>query len=74
MRDILEAIALGLSLCALLLACLLAIWREPRAEPVEVSPSYWHYLDSVAPREDTAHYITKEGVLIIYAQETPHPD
>jgi hypothetical protein len=22
-----------------------------------VSPSWWHYLDTIDPREDTAHYI-----------------
>lgn len=26
-----------------------------RAARVAVSPSYWHYLDSVIMREDTAH-------------------
>lgn len=56
MRDILERVALGLVLCA---TCLLALMK-PKAGPAEVSPSYWHYLDSVAPREDTAHYMTYE--------------
>ena len=30
--------------------------RRPEAARVTPSPSYWHYLDWVDPREETAHY------------------
>lgn len=44
----------------LIAACLAAgIVREDTPRATE-SPSYWHWLDGVAPREDTAHYITYE--------------
>ena len=33
----------------------------PQAGPsVTPSPSYWHWLDTVDPREDTAIYMTRE--------------
>ena len=32
-----------------------------RAARAAVSPSWWHYLDEIEPREDTAHYISTGG-------------
>lgn len=60
------ALILGLVILLMLLGMLLAAapWEpEPPAGPAPtVSPSYWHWLDELAPREDTAHYITYEEV------------
>ncbi len=30
--------------------------QRPAAARITPSPSYWHYIDWVDPREDTAHY------------------
>lgn len=44
------------------------LWDTPRemqqaTQPrVTESPSYWHYLDSIDPKEDTAHIIPYEEI------------
>lgn len=51
------------------------LWDTPRETPqatqlrVTESPSYWHYLDSIDPKEDTAHIIPHEE---IYPREEVH--
>ena len=58
-QDRLESAALCLG-AAVLALCLFLVSRPAApVTPVEESPSYWHYLDSVSPREDTAHYETR---------------
>lgn len=54
------ALVLGLVILLMLLGMLLASVPED-AEPVggpapTVSPFYWHRLDELGPKEDTAHY------------------
>ena len=50
----------GLMAAAFLLGAALGLAAHELDRDLEpaptVSPSYWHYMDAVEPREDTAHY------------------
>ncbi len=56
----------GLMVAALLLGAALGLMAhelDRDLAPVPTSsPTYWHYLDAVAPREDTAHYYYGDAI------------
>jgi len=53
----LTGVALCLGVLVLVLSLLMVFGQAEKVEPVEESPSYWHWLDEHSPREDTAHYM-----------------
>lgn len=56
-------VLLVLAIWALLVAFL--IYDTPKiieSARITPSPSYWHYLDTVDPKEDTVHYITIDDI------------
>lgn len=53
----------------LLLFALLAFCISYTPKKPTPSPSYWHWLDSVDPREDTMHYLTYEEAMPGEVQE-----
>lgn len=58
---LIEALLVGVIWAGLAAFLLYDTPRIIDAAQVTASPSFWHYLDAIAPREDTAHYIKIGG-------------